>query len=193
MNSNQSKNSSPLTIPSDVCGGNPPAAKLAPLILSPSSIHMNLDRQIQSLIDDAPDDGITPHIVNAIAPGLKQLAAKLHHQQYFIVQSFEGDWVVTTISDRQKPKIEQRVIYAFPTLQDIPKNTVDSQLIAVPMPVTHILFQLLALETVDSIVFLEIPGDANAGYEIKRADIQKLVQVQLKPKSPFNQIPPDLA
>lgn len=153
---------------------------------------MNLDRQIQSLIDDAPDDGITPRIVNAIAPGLKQLATKLRHKQYFIVQSLDGDWVVTTISDRQKPKSEQRVIYAFPTLQDIPKTT-DSQLIAVPMPVTHILFQLLALETVDSIIFLEIPGDANTGYEIKRADMQKLVQVQLKPKSPFNQIPPDLA
>lgn len=154
---------------------------------------MNLDRQIQSLIDDAPDDGITPRIVKAIAPGLKQLATKLRHQQYYIVQSLDGDWVVTTISDHQKLKIEQRVIYAFPTLQDIPKNTADSQLIAVPIPVTHILFQLLALETVDSIIFLEIPGDANTGYEIKRADMQKLVQVQLKPKSPFNQIPPDIA
>lgn len=153
---------------------------------------MNLDRQIQSLIDDAPDDGITPRIVQAIAPGLKQFATKLRHKQYFIVQSLDGEWVVTTISDRQKPKIEKRVIYAFPTLQDIPKTT-DTQLIAVPIAVTHILFQLIALETVDSIIFFEIPGDANTGYEIKRADMQKLVQVQLKPKSPFNQIPPDLA
>ncbi|KJH72186.1 hypothetical protein [Aliterella atlantica] len=153
---------------------------------------MNLDRQIQSLIDDAPDDGITPRIVNAIAPGLKQLAAKLRHEQYYIVQSLEGEWVVTTISDRQKPKIQRCVIYAFPTLQDIPKTT-DTQLIAVPIAVTHILFQLLSLETVDSIVFLEIPGDANTGYEIKRADMQKLVQVQLNPKSLFNQIPPDIA
>lgn len=153
---------------------------------------MNLDRQIQSLIDDAPDDGITPRIVKAIAPGLKQLATKLRHKQYYIVQSLDGDWVVTTISDRQKPKLEQRVIYAFPTLQDIPKNTADSQLIAVPIAVTHLLFQLLALE-IDSVIFLEIPGDANTGYEIKRTDMQKLVQVQLKPKSPFNQIPPDIA
>jgi len=153
---------------------------------------MNLDRQIQALIDDAPDDGITPRIVNAIAPGLKQLATKLRHKQYYIVQSLDGDWVVTTISDRQKPKLEQRVIYAFPTLQDIPKNTADSQLIAVPIAITHLLFQLLALE-IDSIIFFEIPGDASTGYEIKRTDMQKLVQVQLKPKSPFNQIPPDIA
>lgn len=156
---------------------------------------MNLDRQIQSLIDDAPDDGITPRIVNAIAPGLKQLATKLRHKQYYIVQSLDGEWLVTTISDRQQPKIEQRVIYAFPTLQDIPKTTagLDPQLIAIPIAVTHILFQLLALETVDSIIFFEIPGDATTGYEIKRVDMQKLVQVQLKPKSLFNQIPPDLA
>ncbi len=150
---------------------------------------MNLDRQIQLLIDDAPKDGVTPNLIKAIAPGLKQLAAKLRHEQYYIVQSLDADWLVTTITNRE---IEKRVIYAFPTLQDsFAPNS--AELIAVPIPVTHILFQLVALESVDSIVFLEIPGEANTGYEVKRQDIQKLIQVQIKPQSPFNQIPPDIA
>lgn len=154
---------------------------------------MNLDRQIQLLIDDAPNDGVTPNLIKAIAPGLKQLAANLRHEQYYIVQSLDADWLVTTITNS---KLEKRVIYAFPTLQDsfASSSAEDAaQLIALPIPVTHILFQLVALETVDSIVFLEDPKIANAGYEVKRQDIQKLIKVQIKPQSPFNQIPPDIA
>lgn len=154
---------------------------------------MNLERQIQLLIDDAPNDGVMPNLIKAIAPSLKQLAANLRHEQYYIVQSLDADWLVTTITNS---KLEKRVIYAFPTLQDSfasssPEDA--AQLIALPIPVTHILFQLVALETVDSIIFLENPGIANAGYEVKRQDIQKLIKLQIKPQSPFNQIPPDLA
>ena len=61
------------------------------------------------------------------------------------------------------------------------------------MPVIHILFQLVALESVDSIIFLENPGEATTGYEIKPQDIRKLIQVQIKPQSLYNQIPPDIA
>ncbi len=157
---------------------------------------MNLDQQIQLLINDAPNDGITPRLVKEIAPGLKQLATKLRHEQYYILQSLDAEWLVTTIRDRDNVEIEKRVIYAFPTLQDSASTNSSgfaAQLIALPIPVTHILFQLVALETVDSIIFFETPGEAIAGYEIKRQDIQKLIQIQIKPKSPFNQIPPDLA
>ena len=155
---------------------------------------MNLDSQIQSLIDDAPNDGVTPNLIKVIAPGLKQLAASLRHEQYYILQSLDSDWLVTTIKNRQK--IEKRVIYAFPTLQDSFATSSaqhTTQLIALPMPVTHILFQLVALQSVDSIIFLENSGEATDGYEINRRAIQKLIQAQIKPKSPFNQIPPDLA
>ncbi|WP_009631777.1 hypothetical protein [Synechocystis sp. PCC 7509] len=148
---------------------------------------MNLDQQIQLLIDDAPNDGTMPRLIKEIAPGLKQLAAKLRHEQYYIIQSLNSEWLVTTITNRT---LEKRVIYAFPTLQDsFAPNS--AELIAAPIPVTHILFQLVALETVDSIIFLETPGEASTGYEVKRQDIQKLIQVQIKPS--FNQIPPDIA
>lgn len=152
---------------------------------------MNLEQQIQLLIDDAPNDGVTPKLIEKIAPGLKQLAAKLGYEQYYIVQSLDADWLVTTITNRT---LEKRVIYAFPTLQDsfaTSSAEFAAQLIALPIPVTHILFQLVALETVDSIIFLD-SGAASTGHEVKRQDIQKLIQVQIKP-NPFNQIPPDLA
>lgn len=162
---------------------------------------MDLEEQIQLLIDNAPQDGITPQVVAAIAPGLKLLAGSLRHSQYYILQNFDQDWVLTTLSNRTNPAVEKYVIYAFPTLQDVPIATaagLDPQVIAVPIPVTQILFQLVALETVDSIIFFETPGDLSSGIEVLREDIQNLIQVQLKqnlsaPIAFPSQLPPDIA
>lgn len=159
---------------------------------------MDLDTQIQTLINDAPQDGITPSIVAAIAPGLKLLAHKLRHLQYFILQSLEHDWVVTTLSNRDDPELEKQVIYAFPTLQDVAAGygtQIDPQAIALSIPVMHILFQLTALEGVDSLVFFESPGDLSQGIEIRREDIQHLIQIQLQKSSPDTSrfSPPDIA
>lgn len=160
---------------------------------------MNLDQQIQLLIDNAPQDGVTPGIVAAVAPGLKLLASQFRHQ-YYILQNLEQQWVVTTLESRASPSIEKRVIYAFPNLQDISVGSagLDPQVIAVPIPVTHILFQLFALETVDSIIFFEATTDLSNGVEIRREDLQNLMQVQLKqnPRTQFtssDQLPPDIA
>lgn len=165
------------------------------------TLSMDLDEQIQVLIDNAPQDGITPQTVAAIAPGLKLLAGSLRNGQYYILQSLEQDWVLTTLSNRANPDIEKRVIYAFPTLQDVGAASaaeLDPQVIAVPIPVTHILFQLAALEIVDSIIFFETPSNFTTGIEIRREDIQNLIQVQLKqnpftPNAPARQLPPDIA
>jgi hypothetical protein len=162
---------------------------------------MDLDEQIQALVDNAPQDGIIQPLVAAIAPGLKRRAEQLHHSQYYILQNFDQDWVLTTLSNRANPAVEKRVIYAFPSLQDVPNAVaagLDPQVIAVPIPVTHILFQMLALETVDSIIFFETPGNLSSGIEVRRQDIQNLIQVQLKQNqsaaiaSP-SQLPPDIA
>jgi hypothetical protein len=108
---------------------------------------------------------------------------------------------MTTLSNRTNPDVEKRVIYAFPTLKDIPvvsTTDLEADLIAVPLPVTQILFQLTALETVDSIIFFEASGDLTNGIEIRREDIENLIQLQLKqkPSVPINspnQLPPDIA
>lgn len=158
---------------------------------------MNLDQQVQLLINDAPQDGITPKVVAAIAPGLKLLAERLRHLQYYIVQSLEQEWVVTTLRSRDEVHDEKRVVYAFPILEDVVASEIDPQLVAIPIPVTLILFQLIALETVDSIIFFETPGDTTNGIEIRREDMQRLVQLQLQQSSlsntSFNNIPPDIA
>jgi len=161
---------------------------------------MDLDRQIKVLIDEAPQDGVTPQVVAAVAPVLVLLASRLRHLEYYILQNLDRDWVVTTLSDRANPKVTKRVIYAFPTLADVSAVAVseqDPQIVAAPLPVTHILFQLFALETVDSIIFFDTPGELNKGTEIQRGELQKLIKLQMQPRStpasPFHQIPPDIA
>lgn len=162
---------------------------------------MNLDQQIRVLIDNAPQDGRTPQIVQAIAPVLTYLAGQLQHTQYYIVQTINQDWLLTTLSNRSQPEVEKHVIYAFPTLNDAknaPSYPPDTQAITLPVPVTHILFQMVAMDVVDSIVFFETPGNLTAGTEVQRKDLQNLIQLQLQqdrptpPTKPRN-VPPNIA
>lgn len=154
---------------------------------------MSLDRQIEQLIAEAPQDGQTPQIVQAIAPALKYFADKLQHQQYYILQNLDERWVVHTLSNRAQPEQQKRVIYAFPSVKDATKNITtspSSQAVAISMPVTHILFQLLALKTIDSLIFFETPANLSSGVEVRQEDFQNLIQVQLKntfgPQPPKN-------
>ncbi|NDJ21270.1 hypothetical protein GS682_06370 [Nostoc sp. B(2019)] len=157
---------------------------------------MDLKAQIQLLIDNAPDDGITPQLIAAIAPALSAIAQKLRYPQYYILQSLKEDWVLTTLSNRTNPKLEKRVIYAFPTLQDvslISSAGLDPQLIPTAIPVINILFQLVALEPVDSIIFFETPGTTTNAIEVPRTDLQNLVQQKLQQNKSQRSIPPDIA
>ncbi|MBW4427272.1 MAG: hypothetical protein KME50_23230 [Nostoc desertorum CM1-VF14] len=157
---------------------------------------MDLEAQIQLLIDNAPRDGITPNLIAAIAPALRAIAQKLRYSQYYILQNSESSWVLTTLSNRANPGLEKRVIYAFPTIQDVSLISpagLDPQMLAKIIPVTHILLQLVALEPVDSIVFLETPGKTTHTVEIRRTDLEKLMQKQLRQQRSPKQIPPDIA
>lgn len=156
----------------------------------------DLDRQLQVLVEQAPQDGKTPAAVEAIAPALKALAQQLKHKEYFILQTLDYNWVMTTLSNRGEPDVSKNVIYAFPTIKDVsrgPHSLKDPQLVALPTPVTHILFQLLAINGVDSLVFFEVPGNPNAGTEVLRQDLQNLVQLYLKQTQPASNIPPNIA
>ncbi|WP_071517721.1 hypothetical protein [Geitlerinema sp. PCC 9228] len=152
---------------------------------------MSLDQQIEQLVAEAPPDGQTPQIVKAIAPALKYFAGKLQHQHYYILQNLDERWVVHTLSNRAQPEKQKRVIYAFPSVKDATQNLTTSptsQAVAISMPVTHILFQLLALKTIDSLIFFETPGNLSSGVEVGQEDFQNLIQVQLK--HAFGQQPP---
>ncbi len=160
---------------------------------------MNLDAQIRSLVENAPQDGTTPRLVEAVAPAMKALAGQLRHEQYYVLQSSQGQWRVTALSNRDRPDLEKTVIYAFPSLQDA-QNAARSPetspaVVAVPLPVTHILFQMMAFKTVDSLIFFETPGNLQQGAEVHNADLQKLVNDSLGQyfDTRTNRIPPNMA
>ncbi|MGC1249026.1 MAG: hypothetical protein WA865_22650 [Spirulinaceae cyanobacterium] len=158
---------------------------------------MELEQQIALLVKNAPADGVTPKVMEvAISPILKAFAIQLKHLEYYVLKTIDGGWVLTTLSNRAQQSLEKNVIYAFPTLKDAAsfQGTGDPQVIASPVPVTHILFQMFALEKVDSTVFVETPSNLSTGTEVRRLDLQKLIQVQLKAfrVKPDN-LPPDIA
>lgn len=156
---------------------------------------MNLDEQVRDLIDNAPQDGTTPALVEAIAPVLKQLATQLRHLQYYVVQSLDRSWVVNILEHRTETGTEKRVVYAFSTLKDAAsgQSLKDPQIITLPVPVAHILFQLAAMEGVTSVIFFETPGNTVAGTEILRAELQALIQAELQNRIVPPTIPPDIA
>jgi hypothetical protein len=151
---------------------------------------MEIEAQIQLLIDNAPQDGVTPQLVLSIAPVLRAIAQKLRYRQYYIQQNLQGNWVLTTLSHKTNPQITKQVIYAFPTLQDVSLSSpagLNPQMVAQPTPVIDILFQMVALAGVDSIIFRETPGTTTNGIEIQRQHVQSLIQQQIR------QIPPNIA
>ncbi|MEL6382752.1 MAG: hypothetical protein AAFQ89_09815 [Cyanobacteria bacterium J06626_18] len=143
----------------------------------------DLEQQIKTLITEAPDDGVTGQAVEAIAPVLKTTANRLKHRTYYILQSLNQGWMMMAIKQRKQPTARKNVIYAYPTLKDAaagPQSVRDPQVMAIPTPVTHILFQMLALKSLDSIIFFDTPGNLTQGTEILRQDFQLLVQAHLK-------------
>ncbi|HEY9646253.1 MAG TPA: hypothetical protein V6C88_07790 [Chroococcidiopsis sp.] len=144
---------------------------------------MDIDQQIQALIDNAPNDGRTPNAIEAIAPALKLIAAQLKHPQYYILQNLEQQWVMTTFNHPTQPELTKNVIQAFPTLKDAgsgPNLLKDPQIMAIPVPVVHILFQMMAMKTIDSIVFFEIAGNPRSTAEISRQNFHDLIQNYLQ-------------
>ncbi|MEL6163487.1 MAG: hypothetical protein AAFR37_06900 [Cyanobacteria bacterium J06628_3] len=157
---------------------------------------MDLQAQIQSLIDNAPQDGITPQLVAAIANELIQIARRLHFNQYYILRNPTGEWVLTTLSNRKDRQLQKQVIYAYPTLQDVSTTSgvgLDPQMIAAPIGVIEILFQMVALQPVDSIIFFDTPGTTASAVEIKRSLIQSIIESSLQQNRRSLDIPPDIA
>lgn len=154
---------------------------------------MDLDQQIQALIEKAPPDGSTPQILQAIAPALVLIAQQLQHLEYSILQAVDQSWAIVVLSNLKQPGREKRVIYAWTSLQDASQAAAAAgdRLRPVLLPVTHILFQMIALEGLDSIVFFESPGNQEVGTEIPREQVQNLINVYLQQYRAAP--PPDIA
>ncbi|MEG3845963.1 hypothetical protein QT971_19330 [Microcoleus sp. herbarium19] len=160
---------------------------------------MDLDQQIQALIEKAPPDGSTPQILEAIAPALVLIAQQLQHLEYSILQAVDQSWAIVVLSNLKQPGREKRVIYAWSSFQDaLQAAAAGDRVRPVPLPVTHILFQTIALEGLDSIVFFENAGNQEVGTEIPREQVQNLINVYLQQyrsalQSNSSNLPPDIA
>ena len=154
---------------------------------------MDLDQQIQALIEKAPRDGSTPQILQAIAPALVLIAQQLQHLEYSILQAVDQSWAIVVLSNLKEPGREKKVIYAWTSLKDASQAAAagSDRLRPVLLPVTHILFQMIALEGLDSIVFFESPGNQEVGTEIPREQVQNLISVYLQQYR--SAPPPDIA
>jgi len=158
---------------------------------------MNIDDQLQELIAEAPDDRGMPKVMEyAIAPIIKVIAQQLQHQEYYILQNGDQNWQVTTLRHREDENLTKRVIYAFPTFEDAGSFAQHSEpeLMALPVGVVQILFELLAFEQVDSVIFFDESGNYDNGTEIPRDKLQELMREQLKKlKEEVEQPPANLA
>lgn len=152
---------------------------------------MNLDKQLQILIDEAPQYGISPIVIQkAIAPVLQLFAQQLQHLEYYILQNLDENWILTTIANSKRQ--QKKVIYAFTNVKDAAtfQTNADPNIIAGSVPVTHLLFRLFSLQQVDSIIFLNDSSNLNTGIEVRRDRLSDLIQQQL---ASLTQAPPDFA
>lgn len=151
---------------------------------------MDIEKQIQILIDDAPDQ-TTGQAISLVAPLLKEIAEQLPQEIYYVVQSLGQGWVMTTLRGRQDPKATKTVVYAYSSLSAAAVGQADNpQMMALPHPSTHLLFQLLSLKQVDSIIFMQEKGQGQ-GVEVPRTMLEQVMRAQLKQLA--EQPPTDIA
>jgi hypothetical protein len=138
---------------------------------------MNIDAQIQQLIEQAPQYGARTEEIQLIAPVFKSVASQLQHAQYYILQNLEQSWVMTTLKHRTQPELSKNVVYAYSSLETVKANiaTLDPEIMALPVPVIQILFQLLAMEPVDSIIFFG-SADEQTGIEVSRQGLRQSIE-----------------
>jgi len=157
---------------------------------------MELDQQVQELIDNAPQDGKTSALVVAISPALKAIAGQLQHKQYYVLKTEDEGWVVTPLSHRSQPSLKKKVIYAYPTLVDAKASfpdSKDSKVLTISIPVIHILFQMLAMKTVDSTVFFETPKKLDNAIEVTQQRLASAIKQAYKNAQSHSQPPSDIA
>ena len=137
-----------------------------------------LDAQLSVLINDAANYGVSPVVIErAIAPVLKAFASQLQHLEYYVLQNMQENWVLTTIANPQLDR-QKKVIYAFKSVRDagLFAKTNQADAIAMPIAIAQLLWRLVALQQVDSIIFLEDSHNLNRGTEVERNRLLESIQ-----------------
>lgn len=144
---------------------------------------LTLNQQIDQLVQEGPQYGIPLTIMQqAVAPTLLDLAKDLNNLAYFICQNPQENWLITTIQHRSKPELEKKVIYAFAEEVDAieMQKIFEEKVSIISVPVAELIFQLFALKPVDSIIFMDAPGNLVQGKEIAKQKLFDLFQTKLQ-------------
>lgn len=153
---------------------------------------MDIEKQIEILIGDAPDQTVR-QAIEVVAPLLKEIASQLPVQIYYLVQSLGQGWVMTTLRGRDNPQATKTVIYAYPSLETAAMGVADNpQMMALPHPSTHLLFQLLSMKQVDSLIFMQ-PKGKGKGVEVPRSMLEQVMRSHLQQLTKDKQSPSDIA
>lgn len=155
---------------------------------------MDIDQQLQALIEGAPPEADLKKAIKVVSPVIRNVAKQLKHAEYYILQSVARQWLQATIAHKNAPNKPKRVIYAYPSLAAAAGDKLAKSnpgLMALPVPVAQLLFQLPSIEPVDSLIFLETDARDQA-IEVRRNDLKILFQSQLT-QNMKAQIPPDIA
>ena len=155
---------------------------------------MDIDQQLQELIEGAPPEADLRQAIKTVSPVIQAIAQQLKHSEYYILQSVNRQWLQATVAHRDRPSQPKQVIYAYPSLAAAANDKLaksNPDLMALPIPVARLLFQLPSIEPVDSLIFL---GDDPQGQavEVRRADLKILFQSQLTQQMKPT-VPPDIA
>ena len=155
---------------------------------------MDIEQQLQALIDGAPPEADLQNAIKTVAPVIRNVAKQLKHAEYYILQSVSRQWLQATIAHKDSPSQPKRVVYAYPSLAAAAGDKLAKSnpgLMALPVPVAQLLFQLPSIEPVDSLIFLETEARDQA-IEVRRSNLKTLFQSQLTQKMKA-QVPPDIA
>ncbi len=144
---------------------------------------MTLTQQIHNLVEAAPAD--LQISIAALAPALEQTAIKLKHLQYCVGVSTTGQWIASTLQNRQSHQ-EIKVIYCFAKATDL-QIFYQEAMASAKLPVIDLLFQLTALDDIDQLVFFD-SADTSRGQPVSKLDLQQSIEQQLRSAAT---LPPD--
>ena len=155
---------------------------------------MTIDQQLQSLIEEAPSSANLKEAIQVVSPVIFEVARQLQHLEYYILQTGGRQWLQATIAHKDNPTQPRRVIYAYSSLSSAAGDKLaasNPNLMAVPVPVAQLLFQLPAISPVDSLIFLETEARDQA-VEVRRRDLKAMFHSRLSQRAKSH-VPPDIA
>lgn len=155
---------------------------------------MTIDQQLQKLIEDAPSGANLKEAIQVVSPVIANVASQLQHLEYYILQTASRQWLQATIAHKDNPTQSKKVIYAYSSLSSAAGDKIaasNPNLMAIPVPVAQLLFQLPSITPVDSLIFLETEARDRA-IEVRRDDIKALFHSRLS-QGAKRQVPPDIA